>query len=155
MFFSKSKKRSEEVPGYDATGKPFLVWLELGVKDIDRATAFYQNVFKIKVDIRNISGRKMGIFERKSPGCGVCLIEREDMQFTNSIKPTFQVDIMHDCISRVKLNGGKIISEPELLKQQNVKGETLIGANLIDNEMGYMAEISDTEGNSILIYSHY
>ena len=58
-------------------------------------------------------------------------VERDTINYSNSVKPTFFVEIMQEVINRVILNGGKVILDPTLLKQQNNKGEILIGANLI------------------------
>jgi hypothetical protein len=53
-----------------------------------------------------------------------------------------------------KKTEAKVILPATLLRQKNEKGETIIGSNLIDDQLGYMAEGMDTEGNSILLYSH-
>ncbi len=74
---------------------------------------------------------KVAIFEKRDFAAGICIVERDTISYSNSVKPTFFVEIMHEVINRVILNGGKVILDPTLLKQQNYKGEILIGANLI------------------------
>lgn len=41
-----------------------------------------------------------------------------------------------------------------ILKQMNKNGEFIIGKNLIDNEVGYYAEVKDSEGNHLYLHSH-
>lgn len=62
--------------------------------------------------------------------------------------------MIFETTNRIEKNGGKVILPSTLLRQKNEKGETIIGSNLIDDQLGYMAEGMDTEGNSILLYSH-
>jgi predicted enzyme related to lactoylglutathione lyase len=62
--------------------------------------------------------------------------------------------VIFETTNRIEKNGGKVILPSTLLRQKNEKGETIIGSNLIDDQLGYMAEGMDTEGNSILLYSH-
>lgn len=154
MFFKRKKNKDEENQDHTTVDPRFMVWLEIGVQNIHRAKLFYQNVFNIDVEIKDIVNGRIGTFYSKSKCLNVCLIERDATATKNSIKPTFFVDVISETLQKVELHGGKIISQPELLRQTNQKGESLIGANLIDNELGYMSEISDSEGNDILLYSH-
>ena len=62
--------------------------------------------------------------------------------------------MIFETTNRIEKNGGKVILPSALHRQKNEKGETIIGSNLIDDQLGYMAEGMDTEGNSILLYSH-
>ena len=41
MFFSKSKHKLKATQAVILKPKPFLVWLEIGVKDMNRAIRFY------------------------------------------------------------------------------------------------------------------
>lgn len=155
MFFKRNNKRTDEqLPAETPSNKSFLVWLEIGVKDITRISQFYEAVFKVKTDIKNFSNGKIGTFSKDNTCLNVCLKETEKAAGSNNVKPTFFVSVISEVMINVEKYGGKIVSPPELLRQQNEKGETLIGANLIDNHLGYFAEITDPEGNAILIYAH-
>jgi predicted enzyme related to lactoylglutathione lyase len=154
MLF-KRKAIEDSIPETTLKKNPFVVWLEIGAVDLDRAANFYRNVFRVNIKIENLYGNKVGIFDKKNEEVGICLIERKNMGGNVSIKPTFYVEVVHECLNRALDCGGRLISPPELLKQQNKSGGTMIGSNLIDNEIGYLAEILDTEGNNILLYSHY
>lgn len=155
MLFNKTKYKDEPSAFMGSAPKSFLVWLEIGVVDMDRALEFYQNIFDLKIEIRYLFDRKIGIFFKENQPVNVCIIEKEELNANSSkIKPTFFVDVLSETITRIEKNGGKIIFPATLLRQKNSKGETLIGANLIDNKVGYMAEFMDTEGNAVLLYSH-
>jgi predicted enzyme related to lactoylglutathione lyase len=154
MIFSKSKHKLKATQAVVSKPKPFLVWLEIGVKDMNRAISFYQNVFRVEVEIRYLFDKKIGIFHKDNERLNICLIERENENNINAVKPTFFVDVIFETTNRIEKNGGKIILPSTLLRQKNEKGETIIGSNLIDDQLGYMAEGMDTEGNSILLYSH-
>jgi predicted enzyme related to lactoylglutathione lyase len=154
MFFRKNKPG--EVAAMEAPcEKPLLVWIEIGVSDVDKCAPFYEEVFEVRINIRNIFGKKVGLFERKNADPGICLIEDGSAKEKNSVKPVFIVNVMHLAIEKACASGGSMVSPPSLLHQLNQKGETLIGSNLIDEQTGYIAEISDPEGNHLFIYSHH
>jgi hypothetical protein len=154
MFFRKNK--TEELHPMEAPQeRSLLVWIEIGVDDIDKASAFYEEVFEVRINIRNIFGKKVGLFERKNGEPGICLIENEASKGKNSVKPVFLVNVMHLAVEKISALGGSLVSPPQLLRQMNQKGETLIGSNLIDEQTGYIAEISDPDENHLFIYSHH
>ncbi|MBI2722149.1 MAG: hypothetical protein HYX39_08235 [Bacteroidetes bacterium] len=154
MFFKRNKHTEEQPPANTSPKKSFLVWLEIGVTDMTRSSRFYEAVFMIKTDVKNFSNGKIGTFYKDNICLNVCLKEKGKAANSNTVKPTFFVSVISEVMLNVEKHGGKIVSPPELLRQQNEKGETLIGANLIDNHLGYMAEITDPDGNAILVYAH-
>ena len=155
MLFNKTKYKDDPSAFMGSAPKSFLVWLEIGVVDMDRAQQFYQNVFDLKIEIRFLFDRKIGIFLKDDQPVNVCILEKEKLDANScAIKPTFFVDVLFETITRIEKNGGKMTFPATLLRQKNSQGETLIGANLIDNKVGYMAEFMDTEGNAVLLYSH-
>lgn len=155
MFFNKTKHKDEPSSFMGSATKSFLVWLEIGVTDMNRAVSFYQNVFNLKIEIKYLFDSKLGIFFKNDQCLNICLVERENPNDgTSKIKPTFHVDVIFETLNKVENNGGKIVLPSTLLRQKNSRGETLIGANLIDNQIGYVAEFIDTEGNAILLYGH-
>ena len=87
-------------------------------------------------------------------GIKASLVKRENYMGSNGIKPIIYIEIMSDGIDIVLRFGGKIIAEPVLLRQKNKNGDIIIGTNLIDGQVGYYAEIQDSEGNHCYLYSH-
>ena len=61
---------------------------------------------------------------------------------------------MADALSQVMNCEGQIIKGKTLIKQKNETGDVMINNNLIDNNIGYFAEILDSEGNKLCIYSN-
>ncbi len=132
-----------------------ILWIEISVADIDRATTFYENVFGCKLERRVIFGAEMALFSKEDFGIKGALVLKESHGGNDSIKPIFHVNVMSDTIEIVKKNGGEILTEPSILRQKNKDGDTIIGTNLIDGQVGYFAEIKDTEDNHFYLYSHY
>lgn len=96
----------------------------------------------------------MALFDKEVFGMKSSLIQIENYEGSNGIKPIIYVDIMNDTVEAVLEFGGKVIKEPSLLRQKNKNGDVIIGTNLIDGKVGYYAEILDSEGNHLYLYSH-
>ncbi len=131
-----------------------IVWIEIPVSNFDRALKFYQNVFETVLSVRTFYDKRVGLFSEESFGIKGSIVEAENHLGSNGIKPFFLVNIMADALEAVEEYGGEIVRRPILLKQTNEKGELIIGSNLIDNQVGYYAEIKDSEGNHIFLYGH-
>jgi predicted enzyme related to lactoylglutathione lyase len=131
-----------------------IVWLEISVANLERAVKFYENVFNFKMDLKNVFDKDMAFFEANQMGIKGSLIQVENYTGSNGIKPMFYVDILHESLEKVKAFGGEIITEPSLLKQKNKNGDTIIKENFIDNHIGYIAQIKDSENNYFYLYSH-
>ena len=131
-----------------------LLWLEIPVSDFKRAVRFYENIFEITLEIRVLFETQMALFTNEQIGIKGSLIEIKNHPGFNGIKPMFYVEILNEALEKVKKYGGVVISEPTLLRQKNKDGDVIIGANLIDNQVGYYSEIMDSEKNHIYLYSH-
>lgn len=131
-----------------------IVWLEISVANLARAIKFYENVFNFKLDVKNVFDTDMAFFEAQQMGIKGSIIQVDNYQGCNGIKPMFYVDILHESLEKVKEFGGEIITEPSLLKQKNKHGDTIIKENYIDNHIGYIAQIKDSENNYFYLYSH-
>jgi predicted enzyme related to lactoylglutathione lyase len=131
-----------------------LLWLEIPVSDFERAVIFYEKVFDITLDVRTLFDTQMALFTKEQIGVKGSLIQIKNHPGSNGIKPIFYVEILNEAIIKVKKNGGVVVSEPTLLRQKNKEGDVIIGANLIDNQVGYYSEIMDSEKNHIYLYSH-
>lgn len=119
-----------------------VVWFEIYVTDLDRATSFYEEVLQIKLnDMKDPSGgsMEMKLFpdNMENYGSGGAIVKME------GIEPSANGSIVYfgceDCKepeSRVEDNGGKII-----------QSKMSIG------EHGFVSIVLDTEGNSIGFHS--
>ena len=131
-----------------------ILWIEIPVADLSRAASFYENLLKIKLEFRTLFDTHMALFDKEVFGMKASLVETENYTANNGIKPFIFISVMADAIERVSKFGGKVIKEPSLLRQKNKEGAIIIGTNLIDGQVGYYAEIQDSEGNHLYLYSH-
>ena len=131
-----------------------ILWIEIPVANIDRAVLFYEKVLNTKLELTTLFETKMALFNKDVFGMKGSLVQTENYAGSNGMKPIVYVEIMPDTIECVLEFGGKMIKEPTLLRQKNKNGDIIIGTNLIDGQVGYYAEIQDSEGNHLYLYSH-
>ncbi|HEX9372288.1 MAG TPA: VOC family protein [Roseiflexaceae bacterium] len=118
------------------------VWIEIPVKDLDRALQFYQAVFGLQeAEIAADDVRRTTVLASTTPEGGAGISLNQTHNFEPSDKGTLvYFDASEDVtshLSRVTQAGGRII-EPK----------TSMG------EAGYYATILDTEGNQLALYSY-
>ncbi len=131
-----------------------IIWFEIPVKNLDRAISFYSELLGIKITKHKLYQTEYGIFNKNNTGVGGCLVERAN-HVGNGVSMFFYVTVLSDAIEIALGNGATIVTKKTLLKQVDVNGKTVLAHNLIDNQVGYYAEILDSEGNQISLYSHY
>ena len=119
-----------------------VVWFEIPVKDIERAKAFYENVFGIEITIQDFEGTIMGWFpfNPEKPGISGALIMNEAYKPSKTHGPViyFGSDDIERTLSKVEANGGKV-TQPK---------------TEISLEIGYMGVFTDCEGNRISLYTN-
>jgi uncharacterized protein len=119
-----------------------VYWVELPVKEFDRAKQFYDAVFEISIEVVPIQrGRKYGIFplDIKALGGGLALVEGAGYEPTDtgSIIYIDRGENLDGPLSRVEAAGGKIL----LPKTEN------------DGGNGFIALFRDSEGNRVGLHS--
>lgn len=118
-----------------------LNWFEISVSDIKRATKFYETVFGIEMHQMDMMGMKMAGFPGE-PGSGKaygCLCQ-SDMH-----KPSA------DGV-KIYLNGNPDLAVA-LSKVEAAGGKIAMPKTKISDDIGYMAFMIDTEGNSVALHS--
>ncbi len=118
-----------------------LNWFEISVSDITRAKHFYESIFDMKMESQNMMGMEMAFFPAE-PGSGKAnggLVQSPNHKpSTDGVKVYLNANPNMDTVmARVEAAGGKVVM-PKMK---------------ISDEVGYMAFILDTEGNSIGIHS--
>ncbi|MCC8088417.1 MAG: VOC family protein [Rikenellaceae bacterium] len=116
-----------------------LAFFEIPAGDFERAVDFYETVLELKLSVTEREAEKMAFFPEengKYPGA---------ISFTNGFEPSkdgvlisLQVRSMEETIARIETSGGRI-----------VKSKTKIEAE----GMGFFALFSDSEGNTVGLYS--
>jgi predicted enzyme related to lactoylglutathione lyase len=117
-----------------------ISWFEIPVRDMEKAKAFYEIVFDIKINVQDFGGVLMGWFPFLEGKQGVpgSLIKQES--YVPSKEGTlvyFSSENVAIELSRVETAGGQVVQE---------KTE-------ISPEHGFMAVCIDTEGNRIALHS--
>ena len=116
-------------------------WFEIPVTDMDRAKAFYDNVFGVKIQVQDFGGLLMGWFPfaEDKLGASGSLVRQESYvpSETDGVLIYFSSHDVNNEINRVEGAGGKVVQP----KTQ------------ISPDVGYMALFIDTEGNRIALHS--
>jgi hypothetical protein len=132
-----------------------IIWFEIPVQDLPRAIRFYSSLLNIIIEKQVLLDREFGIIKKEDCGIGGVLVKKENHQVGTGPVLFFFVNVLSDSIDVATRFGGKIITPKTLIKQTDKDGNRLITQNLIDNKIGYFAELLDSEGNSISLYSNY
>jgi predicted enzyme related to lactoylglutathione lyase len=114
-----------------------VIWFEIPVTDLIRASAFYQKVFDYNITFREMKSMKMGIFPMvNAPGISGALVQVKGYTPHHSGTVVyFSVKNIENTLEKVINNGGKLLIP-----------KTDVG------EEGYIAQFEDSEGNQIGIY---
>jgi len=115
-----------------------FVWIDLGVKDLDRSVTFYQAVLDRKCQIEEFDSFRFAVFEHQGNDVSGCLVPKADFQPLNdSTLIYFNVDQrLAEAVKKVAEFGGKVLTPPHS-----------IGPH------GSRAIILDSEGNTIALHS--
>ena len=118
-----------------------VAWFEIPVSDMDRAKAFYEEVFKTTIDVQDFGGTMMGFFPSVKDGAGAMgslIHHKQYVPSKEGVLIYFNCEDVETEMARVEAEGGNVL-QPK---------------TLISPATGYMAVILDTEGNRIALYSH-
>lgn len=122
-----------------ATKINLVNWFEIPVRDLGRATKFYEKVFDRKLTPEEMGPYKMAFFpmEQGIQGASGALIQGET--YEPSHKGTvvyFTVDDIDAAMKEILANGGKTV-----LPKKSI------------GEYGFIAHFEDTEGNRLALHS--
>jgi predicted enzyme related to lactoylglutathione lyase len=119
-----------------------LNWFEISVTDMDRAKKFYEEIFGIKMETQDMMGMKMAYFPADMMGgkVGGGLVE------SPYHKPSAEG-------ARIYLNGNPDLDNA-LGKVEAAGGQVAMPKTKISDEIGYMANFMDTEGNLVALHSN-
>ncbi|MDQ3048595.1 MAG: VOC family protein [Bacteroidota bacterium] len=131
-----------------------IAWFEIPVGDLDRAINFYTSILRIKVKRIKLLDQEQGFFDNGKGSINGVLVERENYKASPGCKLFFYVIDISEILHNISEGNGKLIVNKTLLKQKTTSGSVVIANNLIDQNVGYYAEIEDSEGNRIGLYSN-
>lgn len=131
-----------------------LCWFEIPARNLERAMNFYSTVFSTKLEKKFLFDREYAVFDKGKHFLGGVIVEKTNYSpGTGAILFFYVTNISKVLKAAAELNG-KVVIDKTFLKQKNSYGEIVIPQNLIDGKMGYYAEIVDSEGNHIGLYSN-
>lgn len=119
--------------------KNAINWFEIPALDFNRAVKFYSDILSFNMHVTKMMGYDMGFFDVSGGGVGGAVVcgegyfpsHKGSLVYLNA-QPNLQV-----ALDRVENAGGSI----------------LVPKTLINEELGYFAFITDTEGNKIALHS--
>jgi predicted enzyme related to lactoylglutathione lyase len=119
-----------------------LNWFEISVSDIARAKKFYEEVFSIKMDESEMMGMKMAFFpaDMMNGKVGGGLVQGPYH------KPNADG-------AKIYLNGNPDL-DVALGKIEAAGGKVTMPKMKITDEIGFMANFIDTEGNGMALHSN-
>jgi predicted enzyme related to lactoylglutathione lyase len=118
-----------------------LNWFEISVADIARAKKFYETIFSIKMEEQEMMGMKMTYFP----------MENMNGKVSGSL--------VQGPYHKPSADGAKIYfnANPDmdaiLAKIEKAGGKVTMPKTKISDEIGYMANFIDTEGNAVALHS--
>ena len=118
-------------------------WFELPVGDMDRAIAFYETIFQIKMERRQMEGLDMAWFPYDDQGSGAAgsLVYNEE----------FYSPSKEGVLVYFTSHSGDLANE--LGRVEAAGGEVLIEKRQIAPDVGYMGVFIDSEGNRVALHS--
>lgn len=116
-------------------------WFEIPANNMERAMAFYEEVFDCKLERHQLGPIDMAWFpwNHEMGGAGGSLVKTEE-----HYQPSKHGVLVYFSSGDVK---------EELARIPKAGGQVLQGKTLISEEIGYMALFMDSEGNRIALHS--
>jgi uncharacterized protein len=113
-------------------------WFEIPVRDLDRATAFWESVLGARLTRETMGPLEMAVFPHEKPNATGALTRGDG--FTPSAEGTvvyLHLDDIRPVLERVPAAGGRVA-----LPRTELPGG-----------MGFFAHVADTEGNRVGLFS--
>jgi predicted enzyme related to lactoylglutathione lyase len=117
--------------------KNYVVWFDIPVTDLERATQFYSQVLATSIE-RTVPGMPMGVFAHEGPGVAGCLYQDADAR-PSEHGPLMYFDVdsrLDEALAKVESNHGKIVQPKHAI-----------------GPYGFRAIVLDSEGNRIALHS--
>jgi len=126
--------------------KPNMVgWFEIPVTNMDRAVAFYNEVFQIEIAVHKLDNIIMGWFpfadDQEAKGASGSLVYNEEFY-----KPSTEGILVYFTSRKGDIND-------ELSRIEKAGGTILQAKTQISEDHGYYALVLDTEGNRVALHS--
>ncbi len=114
-------------------------WFEIPVSDLDRATAFYQNVLDLEITRQEMGPALMGWFPIDQEGTG----STESLMKSEGFTPSHEGSLVYFSVEDL---------DATLAKIEAAGGRTIMPRMGI-GEFGFIAHFEDCEGNRVALHS--
>ena len=119
--------------------KKLVSFFEIPAADFSRAVKFYEAVLNLKLNVLDCDTEKMAFFpEEEGLAPGAVSWAADFLPSKNGVLIHLNVEDMEDTLSRVQANGGSIVRKKTKIESEG---------------RGYFALFSDSEGNTVGLYS--
>jgi len=121
--------------------KDAINWFEIPVADFERGKKFYESIFDFEMPVMEMGPNMMGFLlcDAKAGGVGGAIVRGE------GCTPSQQGSLVY-------LNGGSDLSIV-LGRVEPAGGKVVLPKTLINEEIGYFAIFTDSEGNRVALHS--
>ena len=132
-----------------------ISWFEIPVKNFDQAAEFYGKVLSRKIEIFNFNGARHGVLAKYVSEVGGAIVETEDFE-PNKKGPLLYLRVvdLYSALEAVTKNGGKIIMEKTLIRNENLGQNSVVPHTQIDGKIGYIAKFEDPDGNILGLHGN-
>ena len=119
--------------------KNAIVWSEIAVSDLKRATAFYERLLGGKLRAETFGPFQIALFPHGDDGVGGCLMKGEGYEPSAKGTVTYLAAVpgIDAALARVAGAGAKV----------------LMPKTALPNDQGFIAHVSDSEGNRIGLHA--
>lgn len=118
--------------------KSIVAWFEIPALDFDRCCKFYESILDLKMHRAEMGGIHHAFFPHEGEAIGGAIVQED------YLKPGAEGPLVY-------LNGGDNLNVI-LDKVEGAGGKVLMPRRLISEQVGYMAQFQDTEGNRFALY---
>ena len=118
--------------------KHYVNWFEIPALNLQRAVAFYNQIYGIEMETVELNGYSMAFFPTEGIGGAIVM---------------GQGCIPSETGTLVYLNGGKDLTSI-LERIEGAGGRIIMNKTKINDESGYFALFIDTEGNRLALHSN-
>ncbi|MCB9706700.1 MAG: VOC family protein [Myxococcales bacterium] len=119
-----------------ATSTP--AWFEIPAVDLDRARRFYETVTGAELRVQEMGPMTMAIFPYEHPSTSGALLKADGAE------PTTSGSVVYLHVDDIR---------PALARAEAAGGQTLLPLTALPNDGGVFAQIRDSEGNRVGLYS--